>query len=79
MSNSRFSIKTLLRRMTSPSIRKQCLYFVSVSQLIRSQTEKGESYTDTHFECTKLLQRITKKHCINCQLFKPIISDNGEK
>lgn len=72
----RLSIRSLMHRMNNPAPKPQlqCLYFVKVSQLIKSYTNEG-NYVDSHNECSHLHKRITKKHCFKCPEYKPIINE----
>jgi hypothetical protein len=76
-----YSIHTLLTRQNIiPRSRPQCLYLIHVSQLIKDVTGSGNNYTDSHYECSKTKQRLSTRHkCINCNIYKPIISDNETK
>lgn len=68
----RFSIKTLLLRQNEFVRPVCCEYFTKVSQLIKDRTGSGDNYTDTYIQCTYLKKRITKKHCRNCNFYKPV-------
>ena len=71
-SKGRFSIKTLLIKQNEFSRPKVCEYFSKISQLIRDRTGCGDDYTDSYMYCGYLKTRITKKHCKNCNFYKPI-------
>lgn len=72
MKLSRFSIRTLTARMKAPAPKPICKYFNKVSQLIKAHTKDDDPYIDTHIECSKLHQRITKKHCTKCQHYEKL-------
>jgi hypothetical protein len=72
------SIRTNLLRTQNPlpaTRNKQCLYLCHVSKLIRDTTGSGNTRTDSYFQCNKLKQRITKRRCVGCGLYKPIINE----
>lgn len=56
--------------MTAPK-KQPCKFLTRPSQLIKDRTGQGNDYTDTYYYCTELKQRITKKHCKDCKLYKP--------
>jgi hypothetical protein len=69
----RFSIRTLVDRMVNPAPKRksQCVYLCHVSQLVKDFTGSGDSYTNNYWECNKLHKRISKRHCMNCTMYKP--------
>jgi hypothetical protein len=60
-----------------PKRKAMCLYLIHVAQLIKDRTGSGENYIDSHWECTKIKQRISKRHCLNCTMYK--IANNGKQ
>jgi len=69
----RFSIKTLLIKQGEFKRPIVCTFLNKISQLIKDRTGGGDNYTDTYFYCAYLKTRITKKHCRNCNFYKPKI------
>ena len=56
-----------------PNTKPDCTYFRYVSQLIRG---KG-NYIDSHYFCSLLQIKISKKQCTECAKYKPTIRTNG--
>ena len=70
-STKRFSIRTLLNNMNAPKRKITCIYLIHISQLIKNHTASDEeSYIDNYFKCTKINDRISKRHCLNCTMYK---------
>lgn len=77
MSNN-FSIRTNLNHMNAPKRTAQCLYFCQVSRTIKDRTGEHSCYTDSYNQCNKTNQRISKRRCGNCVMYKPIINNNND-
>lgn len=50
-----------------------CIHLQRHSQNIRSSD--GSGYIDTYYYCSELKKRISKKHCIGCNFYKPLIKN----
>jgi hypothetical protein len=67
-----FSIRTLQAKMqNTPAPRTiKCIHFVHKSVVIKSHSEPGESYIDSHDYCNAMTKRIHKRTCHTCLLYK---------
>ena len=69
---NRYSIKNLESKMKNPRPKRkgQCLYLVKISKVVKDTTGTGSSYTNTYWQCNKIQNRIFKRSCANCPMYK---------
>ena len=67
-----FSIRTNLNHMNAPKRKIQCLYLCCVSQLVKATDGSNEQYNNSYYQCNKTNKRISKHHCVNCVMYKPL-------